>query len=95
MVSCDICLKTLLHKYGGWGYDHILTNIIPMMQEAGITDDQINVIVNENPKFFLMMEKNSCYALVIILLPIMFSKLYYFSNPPALSLRNASIAFNL
>ena len=53
MVSCDICLKTLLHRYGGWGYDHILTNIIPMMQEVGITDNQINMIINENPKVFL------------------------------------------
>lgn len=57
MVSCDICLKTLLHTYGGWGYDHILTNIVPMMQEAGITDDQINTIINKNPKNFLDNEK--------------------------------------
>jgi Predicted metal-dependent hydrolase with the TIM-barrel fold len=53
LVSCDICLKTLLHKFGGWGYDHILTNIVPMMKEVGITDDQINAIINENPKAFL------------------------------------------
>lgn len=53
MISCDICLKTLLHQYGGWGYDHILTNIVSMMEEIGITDSQINTILRENPKAFL------------------------------------------
>lgn len=25
LLSCDVCLKNLLHAYGGWGYDFILT----------------------------------------------------------------------
>ncbi len=53
MLSCDICLKTLLHKYGGWGYDHILMNIVPMMSEFGIKDSQINILLRQNPKRFL------------------------------------------
>ena len=36
LLSCDVCLKTCLRTYGGWGYDHVLTNIVPMMEEAGI-----------------------------------------------------------
>jgi len=56
-ISCDVCLKTLLHRYGGWGYDHILTHIVPMMREEGITEDQIDVIFRENPKKFLNIEK--------------------------------------
>ena len=24
LFSCDICLKSLLHAYGGWGYDHVI-----------------------------------------------------------------------
>ena len=36
LLSCDVCLKTLLHKYGGWGYDHLLTNVVPMMEDEGI-----------------------------------------------------------
>lgn len=53
MISCDICLKSLLHQYGGWGYDHILTNIVPMMEEVGITNEQIVTILSRNPKAFL------------------------------------------
>ena len=52
-MSCDVCLKTLLHRYGGWGYDHILTHIVPMMREEGVARDQIETILRENPKKFL------------------------------------------
>jgi phosphotriesterase-related protein len=53
LVSCDVCLKTLLHRYGGWGYDHILTHIVPMMLDEGITREQIDAILKENPRTFL------------------------------------------
>ncbi len=53
LVSCDICLKTLLHRYGGWGYDHILSNITAMMSEEGIEEKDINTIIKVNPKRFL------------------------------------------
>ena len=57
LVSGDICHKSLLHRYGGWGYDHILTNIVPMMKDKGMTDKQINVLLKENPKNFLDTDK--------------------------------------
>jgi phosphotriesterase-related protein len=53
LISCDVCLKTLLHRYGGWGYDHVLTHIVPMMREEGILREQIDVILRENPQRFL------------------------------------------
>lgn len=53
LISCDICLKTLLHKFGGWGYDHVLSHIVPMMKQAKIDKDGIDLIVEENPKRFL------------------------------------------
>jgi phosphotriesterase-related protein len=56
LISNDVCLKTLLHKYGGWGYDHILTNVVPMMLDEGITQEQIDVLVRDNPRRFLSME---------------------------------------
>lgn len=56
LVSCDVCLKTLLHRYGGWGYDHILTHIVPMMLDEGLTRKQIDVILRENPRKFLDTE---------------------------------------
>ncbi|MBQ8758156.1 MAG: phosphotriesterase-related protein [Clostridia bacterium] len=53
LLSCDVCLKNLLHTYGGWGYDHVLTNIVPMMQDEGITDQEINIMLKENPANWL------------------------------------------
>ncbi len=53
LLSCDVCLKNLLHTYGGWGYDHLLTNIVPMMEDEGITDEQIKTLLIENPAQWL------------------------------------------
>jgi phosphotriesterase-related protein len=53
LVSNDICHKTLLHKFGGWGYDHVITNIIPMMKDYEITEKQIDIIFKKNPVKFL------------------------------------------
>lgn len=56
LIACDVCLKTLLHRYGGWGYDHILNHIVPMMREQKITEEQIDVLLKENPKKLLNIE---------------------------------------
>ena len=53
LLTCDLCLKSLLHAYGGWGYDHVLTNIVPMMREYGIAEQQIDRMLRENPADFL------------------------------------------
>lgn len=56
LVATDICLKASLHKYGGWGYDHIFENIIPMMQQEGFSAEEIELIIEENPMRFLLQE---------------------------------------
>jgi len=53
LLSCDVCLKNLLHKYGGWGYDHVLTNIVPMLEEVGVSDEQIKTMLVANPADWL------------------------------------------
>lgn len=53
MLSCDICHKSLLHTYGGWGYDHIITNIVPVMKDQGFDDATIDVLTVQNPAAFL------------------------------------------
>lgn len=52
LLSCDVCLKTLLRTYGGWGYDHILVNVLPMMDEAGIKASDIDRLLIDNPANF-------------------------------------------
>ena len=53
LLTCDLCLKNLLHCYGGWGYDHVLTNIVPMMEEVGITAEEIKTMLVDNPADWL------------------------------------------
>ena len=53
MVSSDTCSKMQLRKYGGYGYAHILENIVPMLQFEGITQKQIRTMLVENPKRIL------------------------------------------
>lgn len=53
LASNDVCLKMGLHRYGGWGYDHLLTNVIPMMEDAGLAPKQIHTILCDNPAAFL------------------------------------------
>jgi phosphotriesterase-related protein len=48
-----VCLKTGLRTYGGWGYDHVLVNVVPMMEDAGISQKGIHQILVENPAEFL------------------------------------------
>jgi len=52
LLSNDVCLKTCLVEYGGYGYAHFLSNIVPMMEDAGITKEQINTMLVDNPADF-------------------------------------------
>jgi phosphotriesterase-related protein len=56
IMGNDICMKMRLHKYGGWGYDHILTNLVPHMKKAGFTEEHFRMLFEENPKQFLDVE---------------------------------------
>ena len=53
LITNDICLKSMLHNYGGWGYDHIGVNVLPMMEDYGITPEQIDSITRDNAIDFL------------------------------------------
>jgi len=50
MISNDICMKMRLHRYGGWGYDHIQTNLMPFLRKAGFTDPELQVLFVDNPR---------------------------------------------
>ncbi len=53
LISQDVCYKMLLTRYGGYGYTHILGNIVPELKARGITETQINKLLVENPKRIL------------------------------------------
>jgi phosphotriesterase-related protein len=53
LLSQDFCMKMHLRRYGGYGFDHLLTNIVPMFRRSGLTEEQINTMFVENPKRLL------------------------------------------
>jgi phosphotriesterase-related protein len=53
LISHDVFNKTDLRHFGGFGYDHILTTIVPLMRMKGITDEQIQHMLEKNPKRML------------------------------------------
>lgn len=50
LITNDICLKTMLCGYGGWGYAHILKNVIPLMESEGFKQEVIDYIIKNNPR---------------------------------------------
>jgi len=53
VLSQDVFSKTTLRRFGGMGYAHILENIIPTLRGEGVSDEQINHMLVENPKRLL------------------------------------------
>ena len=53
MMSQDICYKHLLKKYGGYGYSHVIENIVPELRRHNVGENQIRNMLVENPKKIL------------------------------------------
>jgi len=53
LISQDICIQDCYVKNGGYGYAQILNHIVPQLKTEGLTDEQINTILVENPKTIL------------------------------------------
>jgi phosphotriesterase-related protein len=55
LVSHDIALKHHLSAYGGHGYAHLLDRVRPRMPEAGLSDAEIDQILQASPASLLAM----------------------------------------
>ena len=53
LVSHDIDEKIFTHRFGGHGFDHILVNIVPIMRRVGITSEDIQKLLVDNPRQLL------------------------------------------
>lgn len=49
LVSTDVCQKTHLTRYGGFGYDYILRDIVPRFRKRGFSQSDIDTLLVENP----------------------------------------------
>lgn len=55
LLSHDIGQKIMLVSYGGWGYAHLLREVVPLMRIYGISEEQIDTMMRENPKRLLTL----------------------------------------
>jgi len=53
LVAQDVWLRQLMKKYGGEGYDSFFRYGIPRLRMAGVTDEQIRVMLVDNPRRLL------------------------------------------
>jgi phosphotriesterase-related protein len=49
LLSQDLCYKIELTKYGGYGYSHILSNIVPHLKTYGVSERELSKMLVENP----------------------------------------------
>ena len=49
LFSHDVCMKVQRTKYGGFGYGHLLKNVVPMLRHHGVSQDTLDTILTENP----------------------------------------------
>jgi phosphotriesterase-related protein len=49
LLSHDIATKHRLHTYGGLGYDHLITNVVPRLRQRGLTDADTDLLIVDNP----------------------------------------------
>jgi phosphotriesterase-related protein len=49
LLSQDICRKAHLRRYGGEGYGHLLSHVVPMMRRKGLSEDEIEALLIDNP----------------------------------------------
>ncbi|WP_433499459.1 phosphotriesterase family protein [Sphaerimonospora sp. CA-214678] len=50
LLSQDVFLKTMLVRYGGTGYAHILTHFVPRLHRHGLTADDTTRLLVGNPR---------------------------------------------
>ncbi|MCL5772189.1 MAG: hypothetical protein M1479_07940 [Actinobacteria bacterium] len=53
LISQDVCLKMDLTSYGGFGFVHILKNIVPILLKRGLRKEEIETILIRNPATIL------------------------------------------
>lgn len=55
LISQDVGVKTRLLAYGGWGYAHLLTHVVPLLVAMGMDESAIEQILVGNPRRVLAL----------------------------------------
>lgn len=59
LVSQDVAMKMDLRSYGGYGYDHVLRDIVPALRRVGVPQSDIDTILVDNPRRALALRDDS------------------------------------
>jgi phosphotriesterase-related protein len=49
LISQDIGVRTRLLAYGGWGYAHLLTHVVPLLKGHGLSQGEVDAVLVANP----------------------------------------------
>lgn len=49
LLSQDVCTKVQLKRYGGNGYDYVLTQVVPWLQQQGVEENVIRQMLVDTP----------------------------------------------
>ncbi|KKI48226.1 phosphotriesterase-related protein [Hafnia alvei] len=52
MLSMDITRRSHLKANGGLGFDYLLTTFVPLLQEAGFAQADVDLMLRDNPSVF-------------------------------------------
>lgn len=50
LLSTDVGKRGALRSYGGQGYDHVITNFLPLLRDRGVTGEDIQTLTVDNPR---------------------------------------------
>jgi phosphotriesterase-related protein len=53
VLACGIWTKAALHAHGGWGYDHLPVDVLPMLGERGLDDTALTALLVDEPRRLL------------------------------------------
>lgn len=56
VLAQDVFSKARTSSFGGYGYGHLIENIVPRMRERGISEEHISQIMVENPARILTFD---------------------------------------
>lgn len=49
VLGQDIGVRTRLRRWGGWGYAHLLTHVVPILRDLGLGDAEMEAMLVDNP----------------------------------------------
>lgn len=57
LFSHDVCQKLQRTRYGGFGYGHLLENVVPMLRNREVDRETIDTILTDNPRRMLTFDE--------------------------------------